>query len=397
MDNIKKLLAHARKNKEGFTVKVEKGKLIPVSGTKNERYSVAGDTSIVYSPKSKKLKVISPPKADGFYGGWYDKKNKRYLIEHVNLYPSRKKALLIGKRRKQIAIFDLVKMHEIPVQYASGMKVTGITERRTVVVRKGKRYLNTLTGKYVNERTANQLNRYFEKHPHGTLYEAQRRPVYDSKKLWIDQPEAIRKMYKKKKVLVVKTKDIHGKDVYISPSSGKRVSNRLVEQTKKLDYVDGIFNIKLYRVSSNRQTVYHIAKTFIGHTIKETDDITALYQEMDERWLHPAMRLIPELARKHPIAKNMFVVCSFNHDVYVTTVRAKDTGCVNFFYKYLVTDINMLPDELRKAMDTYRMLLMKYNVLVIKDVTIYIHSNNPSEKAIMLSKHRLGVLNRNGN
>lgn len=479
MDETHKLINFAKKNKEGFTVRLVKGKIVPVKGTMQARYSVAGDTSIVYVPKEKNIQIYSTPKKDGYYGGWFDKETGKYLIEHVNLYSNQKHALTVAKKRKQKAIFDLLEMNEIKVRYAKPVHITGmriktvskkkmgdyvavhgklpknelpkrfknipkkdilirggLTKKRRkevlshekeeiplmdkgmpykkahrkadrilkqrkrgpVVIQKGRRYLNRLTGKYVSESTAMRLNKYFKKHPGGTLYEAQRRPIYKKKVDWGKQPKYIQNLYKKRKTQVVKTKDVHGKDVYFSPGMGKRVNKQIVQKAMKLNFTEGIFNVQLFRMSTNKQKVFHLIKTNIGFTLKEDDDLDRLEKKLTVDWLEQAMEITYRIAKKYPIAKRMIMHVSFNHDIFKTNVSSKDNGAVTIMEGFdPLRHIDMLPSELKRAFRIYHVLLQMYNVIMVKNVTIFIYSNRPTQETKMVAENRLGILNRNGN
>jgi len=481
MEIEKRLLNHAKKNKAGFTVKVENGKIVPVIGTQKERYSVAGDTAIVYTPKEKSIQNYGTIKDNSYVGGWFDKETGKYLIERVNLYSNQRHALTVAKKRKQKAIFDLVKMNEIAVRYPKSVHVTGMRiktiskkkmgdysalhgklpknelpknlkkipkkdilirgnikgkrrrailqhekeeiklmdkgmkyksahnktikimrerKRKAPVIKKGNRYYNTMTGKYVTKKTGAKLNNYFKKHPGGTLYQAMGSPEYKKKTAWPEQSKFIQNIYKKRKTHVVKTRDRKGREVYYNPLTGKRVNKQIMKKVQSMDFTEGIFRVQLYRMATNSQRVYHILKSKVEMPLQDSSDVDSLYGLVRDQWLHRAMEIIPRIAEKYKLSKYMALTIMFSHEIYSARNTPKTLGYVDII-RYAdplnKADINSLPIGLKRAMVDYNNYLMKYSIIMVKNITIYISSNKPNPEALMFAKNRMGVINRNGN
>jgi hypothetical protein len=140
MDENKKILNYAKRNKEGFTAFYKNGKLTSVKGTQKTRYSVADKTAIVYIPKENNIQIYSPIQNNSYIGGWYDKETGKYLIENVNIYSNKKHALDIARKRKQKAIFDLLKMNEIKLHYKKHEHITGM-RIKTIPKKRMKEYI----------------------------------------------------------------------------------------------------------------------------------------------------------------------------------------------------------------------------------------------------------------
>jgi len=397
MDEIHKLINHAKKNKDGFTIEMVNGKIVPVKGTKKSRYSVAGDTSIVYTPKDKYIKTYSVPRRNGFYGGWYDKETGQYLIEHVNLYGNKDKALYVARNRKQKAIFDLLKMNEIPLHYKE--RVSGIRVKRkhkSVACRSKNGYINRLTGRPISRKTAQRLNQFFKEHPNATLYEANKGAVYNKNKSWAEQPEKLYKVYKRKNQMI-KTKNKQGKDVYFSPLLDRKVNKSTMKKISKFDYDDSGFSIHLYRITANKERIYHILSFPLKRTLEEHEDINRLYSKLVGSWSDNASRIIKDIAQRYPIGKRDVMRMAFNHLIFTTSYGARDNGAVTCFAHTMIMNANieaMMPDEILKVIYKYHQLLNNYSRIFVKEVNITIF-NFSNEKSKALAETRIGILRGN--
>jgi hypothetical protein len=398
-DDEKKLLNYAKKNKEGFTVTLKDGKLIPVKPSARKRYVVADRTMILYNPDREKLEILGKVKQGRTYGGWYDTDSRRYMIETNTIVSNREKAIRLGKYRRQKAIFDLKRMNEIRLQYPEGTTVTGFNPRRVhrVVIKKGNRYYNKITGKYTTKSTANKLNKYFRIHPDGTLYEAHSQPRYKQHEKWEKQSNKIVDLYKKS-IQAVKTKDRFGNDVYYSPLLKKRITKEQMSEAMKYDYMDGQFHISLYRMTADKGRVYHILRTNINRTfnIDDIDDFYRFQTRFKKTWIPEAMRLTRQIAVKYPLHAHQVMYIAFEHEYYLTNYRQKETGAITVMQNRLPhRDINQMPSEIDRAFTMYAKLISEYSILTLRVVNIYIYSFATPENRVM-SEHRLGIFKRNG-
>lgn len=267
---------------------------------------------------------------------------------------------------------------------------------KQVVIKKDDRWFNTLTGRYVSEKTANKLNTYFKQNPKGTLYRAYNRPVYIGAIPWKDQPQYIKKLYGRK-IQTVKTKDIAGRTVYFSPFTKKRVYAKQVKKIRTFDFKQGLFKVSLYRLTADKERVYHIISTKIGMTLKDGDDVEQLFHKLQQRWLRKAIEITKQIAREYPMSKRDFMNTVFEHDIIATNYGIKDAGVVTLMTgRNPRTEAHQLKNELPKAKETYKKLVTSYHLIVSKHVKIYIF-NFANEKTKALAVNRLGVFKRNGN
>jgi hypothetical protein len=396
MSKENEVIKYAKKNKEGFTALYKDGKMIPVKGNQKERYSVADKTAIIYIPKEKNVRYYSPIKNNTYVGGWYDKDTGKYLIENIDLYSNRQRALNVARKRKQKAIFDLIKMNEIKLQYRE--RVTGIrlkpTSKDVVIIKKGK-YFNRLTGKYTTEDTANRLNRFFRKNPNATLYEAHSQPFYKQKEKWEKQSGKIVDLYKRR-TQVIKTKDRFGNDVYYSPILKKRVTKKQMKAIQKYDFMVGEFHVSLYRMTVDKGRIYHTIKSHIGRTFEEQEDIDRLEKRFSRSWIPEAMKIVREVAKKYPLHGSQVMYVAFSHEFYLVNYGHNEQGAVTVMKsRQPHRHLDQFPGEIHRAFNTYRALLNTYRIITVKDVAIYIYSF-PTEETRAISENRLGVFKRNG-
>jgi hypothetical protein len=256
-------------------------------------------------------------------------------------------------------------------------------------------WLNTITDEPTTQNVATRLNRYFAKNPKGTLYEAYGRPKYREKVKWIDQSQAVTKLYKKK-TQVVRTKDVEGKDVYYSPLMKKIIQTKEVKEALKYDFVQGIFKVSLYRMTVDKTRVYHTITTHIGHTITDASELDEVFKVLKRDWVRQAMKITKEISVKYPLGKQQFMYVRFFHTMYFTQYKHSMDGSVDIMtYRQPNHNLDLMPAELQRAYKIYHSLLHTYHTVTIHDVRIYIRSwSNQYTKRI--ASKRLGVFKRNG-
>lgn len=104
------LMDHARENRDGFTVEVVKGEIIPFGYTKSRRYIVSKTNITTKKQVIKEFKGFK----DGVIGGWYDKSTDKYYIDKNITVATESKAHILAKRYKQKAIWDSLTKKAIP-------------------------------------------------------------------------------------------------------------------------------------------------------------------------------------------------------------------------------------------------------------------------------------------
>lgn len=160
------LMDYAKKYRDGFTVEIVKGEIIPFGYTKHRRYIVS-KTNI--TTKKQVVKEFKDYK-DGIVGGWYDKSANKYYIDKNIAVATESKAHTLAKRYKQKAIWDSLTKKEISV-----------ARERKIVKRKRKPEITEKAISRAIERKDKIIQRYKVR---GDLYA--KGYFYDSKKkAWI--------------------------------------------------------------------------------------------------------------------------------------------------------------------------------------------------------------------
>lgn len=155
----------ARKNPDGFTVKVVDGKIQPFEFSKPERYIVSTTNNITKTEIRKSFKGFR----EGLVGGWYDSKSGKYYIDKNLAVASESTAFALGRKYRQKAIFDYKTKKVVDVPH----------EMRLAKRKRKKRYKKKRTIRI--QRYDKRVQRYrvaFDPYERGYFYDSQ-------KKIWI--------------------------------------------------------------------------------------------------------------------------------------------------------------------------------------------------------------------
>lgn len=105
-DILKRLLETARKNPNGFTVKLETMKSV------TDGFSVAyKETQSSFGVEGLKKVITHAEKHQGYVGGW--KYGDDYYFDSIMIITDRDEAIRIGRENEQIAIYNLTDGEEI--------------------------------------------------------------------------------------------------------------------------------------------------------------------------------------------------------------------------------------------------------------------------------------------
>lgn len=384
-----KLLAYAKQNPDGFTIKIKKGKILPFKPSERKRYVV----STTNNDTVRKIKASFKKDYSGYAGGWYDKKTGKYYIDKNIVIGNKQVATDTGRKYKQKAIFDLLKLKEIRLT-STKRKITNI-----VVKRKGK-WINTITGRTVSESTAKRYNSYFRRNPKGFLSSA-----YGGYKYHKDIP--LDKLSKKTRKLfykdtqAIKTKDIKGKTVYYSPMLRTLVPTDVVKILDELDYTicDGKVIVKLFRLTRDNK---HICHVFRWKVKKSWTSAFSL-----ENWIYsqgiPIMNCILNevygVAKKYPVAKlqGMYGHIELGYYSDIDSFPKSFTfGMENGAWNRPETQRgirkfgNRFHDVLDKSL--YKLESDAYRNFYIQNITIYIYGGSIAGKTDLIARYRKGVL-----
>jgi len=156
----------------------------------------------------------------------------------------------------------------------SAKKNVNVKKSSLPVIKKNKKWFNTITNKYVSESYAKRLNSYFKRNPKATLFRAGGHGKVHKKKALTEQSRYIRELAYRRNVQLVKTKTAKGKTIYIAPFHDEKITE-LPIKIDKLDYdlIRKKVNVELYRMTRDRKGIYHI---ITWHVHKQFNESIAL-------------------------------------------------------------------------------------------------------------------------
>jgi hypothetical protein len=126
--NVKKeILKYVKNKKDGFTINVEYNKdknILNIYDLSNNifdkdiyRYCVAITNNDNKDKIDKLLNEIANKSYNGIIGGWYNKDNDKCYIDKVIVTSNKNYAIQLGKKYKQISIYDLKTKKELKINY----------------------------------------------------------------------------------------------------------------------------------------------------------------------------------------------------------------------------------------------------------------------------------------
>lgn len=263
------------------------------------------------------------------------------------------------------------------------------------IVKKGNRYYNELTGKYVSKDYAKRINSYFKRNPKGNLLRASGHGFYQRKRPLFEHEKTLTKKFYGKGTQVSVTKNIKGKKIYYSPVYKSELTDLEILNIENKDYkLSHNINVELYRMSRDKERIYHIInwkvnKSFNNPTLIELwkDNAIKTYRIIEKE--------MKKIIKKYPIGYNKLPIIyahvnnyfysdldGYSHGKSFGFLIARNDGFEILFDKFIET-INWYIDKLE---------IMSYHNILIDRFTFYImdfyKDNSTSE---MIAKYRIGV------
>jgi len=396
----KRLMDYARKHPDGFTVKVKNGKIRKLEPTSKKRFVV----SKTNNDTKKKIKLsFRNDDYSGYAGGWVDQKTGKVYIDKNLVLGDKEKAIHKAKVHDQLAIFDLLKFDEIRVQKKHGeyRKKKQLMKKQLIekagklpVVKKGNRWFNTLTKKYVSESYAKRINNYFIRNPSGTLVEATGHGKYDRDVPLSEHSKTVRKLAYGKGNQIIKTKDKTGKTVYYSPMQDEVLTKKELQKLKKLDYkiCNGV-QVELYRLTRDRQNLYHILRWEPYVKLVNSWSVD-MWEPKSWKTFQCILKEANRIAKKHGLG-NMQTIYIHVSSYFYSDIDGWESG------KFLG---NVLPNksgdrillkEWKEFLEWNKQKLDSnaYHNILVQKVTFYIWNwkHMASEQAKHIAQYRIGV------
>lgn len=274
---------------------------------------------------------------------------------------------------------------------------------KDVVIRKDKKWFNTITGRYVAESTAKRYNSYFKRNPEGSIVRAW--GGYKYKKHYIDpktgkkekamikhQKDWARKMWQQQEQLIT-TRDIKGKKVEYSPFTDRLLTQREAKIIKKLDYsvLNGQIWIHLHRLTKDGQSVYHIIKYRPQKEIRSELEFDGYVNYVISEVIPVLRRELNKIKKYHKIDNTnqiygQFDVCLYSDNDYIPT--GKTFGRFEFNQE----GIDRTLDEMIELFGYYFRKFINYNYhyIVFNEISIYIRAWS-TVRNIKFAQYRYGV------
>lgn len=399
----KKLIEYAKKNPDGFIVRIDKGKIRSIKPNRLNRY-VVGITN-----NNNETKIKQSFRKDDYTGiasGWYEKKTGKLRIDKNKVFPNtekgKQKALLLGKQKDQIDILDWHESNTIKLQKKHGewkAKQKRIKAKQELVkvpiIRKNKKWYNTLTKRYVTETYAKRINTYFMKHPESTLHRGTGHGIYDTERSLTEHSKQIRKMAFGKGTQLIKTKTLEGKTVYYSPFLKEIAGDEFLKNLKKLDYkiCGGKAQVELFRMTREKDNIYHMITWDVYQRL--TSASTVEFWTPDAWHIYYCMlNEIKKIYKRYKFSKITLMYAHISCYFY-SEYDGWEKGISIGFVVPNNTGYKKMKDDYKKVLNWYRdkLEIDAYHNIIVQRISFYLYdsSSNATDKQKQIAKYRLGV------
>ena len=263
------------------------------------------------------------------------------------------------------------------------------------VIKKGKRYYNTLTKKYISKTYAKRLNAYFKKHPEKTLYQAGGHGKYVRKIPLSEHGKDIKRLAYGSGTQIIRTKTMKKHDVFYSPFQDELLTKKLLQEIEKLDYF--ICNnrafVELFRLTRERENIYHIVTWTVNQRLTSPHSVD-FFEPNAMSMFNCIIHDLKKIAKKYRLGRfdNMYVhVASYFHSAYDGWEKGKTIG-----YLYPSKGgFDILKRQFKDVLNWYRMKLDSdsYHNITILTISFYIFNSvrSSSLKSREIAKYRIGV------
>ena len=396
----KKLIEYAKKNPDGFMIRIKKGEIRRIYPNKLNHYiaSKTNNDSI-----SKIKQSFGDNKYTGYANGWMDKKGNIQIDKNEVFGKNKKeKAISFGLRHNQLVIYDLHGDKDIIIQKKHGehkAKQKSLKAKRIKmklpIIRKNKKWFNTITKRYVTKTYAQRINSYYIKHPESTLHEGTGHGKYDPEKSLTEHSKQIREMAWGKGTQLVKTKTFKGKDVYFSPFLKETASDEFLKHLKNLDYTicGGNAQVELFRLTREKDNIYHIIEWNVQQRLTSANSVDFW---MPNAW-HMYNCMINEIKKIYKKYKFSKITLLYGHIscYFYSVYDGWEKGVSIGFVLPNKTGYKKMKDDFNKILNWYKdkLEIDAYHNIMVQKVSFYLYdySKNATENQRQIAKYRLGV------
>lgn len=275
------------------------------------------------------------------------------------------------------------------------------------VVKKGKRWFNTITGKYVKVAYAKRLNNYFKRHPGETLYRAGGHGQYLKTKPISEHGKDIRSLAYKQRSQIIKTKTRKGKVIYYSPfyrKAKKNIEDRLniklpdtidYSKLENLDYYtcDKKVFVELYRLTRNLDAIYHILTWKVGVSFTHSNMIDFWFMRNKEIY-KCMMGKVKQIAYKYRLSKTQILYGRITAYFY-SDLDGWEKGASFGFVLPNRRGYMIIEDQFQDKLNWYKNRLDNdaYHSIALLKIAFYIYDTvyNVDQGALSIASHRIGI------
>jgi hypothetical protein len=263
------------------------------------------------------------------------------------------------------------------------------------VIKKGKKYYNTLTNKYVSESYAKRINNYFKKYPKSNLVKAGGHGKYKKKRPLYEHERTLKRKMYGSGFQVYKTKDIKGQTIYYSPVHNKELSKKVIDYIEKLDYsIAKNVKVELFRMSRDRERIYHLITWTVDKSFNDSR-IMELWIPYAEMIYKKIENEIKKIIRKYPIGYSKFpIIYAHVSNYFYTDLSGYSHGKSFGFYLADSDGFSKLYNAFIETLSWYinKLEIMAYHNIWIEKFTFYImdfYKSGTLQENI--SQYRLGI------
>jgi hypothetical protein len=262
---------------------------------------------------------------------------------------------------------------------------------KNVVIRKNKKWYNTITKRYVSESYGKRINSYFKRNPKGVLIRASGHGKIEfkpRKKATKEELELV-----KRKTILTETKNLKGKTVYYSPKYNEivNVSRKTIRSN---DYINKMWKISLYRLTIDGNGMYHILRWEIKEGIENEMEVYEFLQIV-RKFVIPVLSYeLKKIIANHVEANLSSIYGKISSTLY-SDIDYFPMASTFGFYRANIKSVNKFTNELIKEIlkFTNKVKGFSYHSLNFDNCTIYILQPVGQVKNKGISKYREGVEN----
>lgn len=270
-------------------------------------------------------------------------------------------------------------------------------QNKNPIIRKNKKWFNTLTKKYVSEAYAKRLNSYFKRNPKATLYRARGKGKYEREKILSGHSQEVKKLAYKRGSQIIKTKTREGKTVYYSPFQKEILSKYEMEKLKQIKFDYHICNkkayVELFRLTRERDNIYHMITWNVNQRLSTVSQ-AELFKFRALKTFSCIKKELKHLTKKYSFS-NMTILYGHISSYFYSDFDGWEKGTTFGFVIPNQSGFKILTSEFNNLLDWYigKLEVDAYHNVVIQKITFYLYDSVRKSKPeyVSIAKYRIGI------